>query len=69
MRITVDRDLCVGAGQCVLSAPETFELSEMDGLVVLRSAPSGHDVPGNLREAVRQCPSGALSLAEATGDR
>jgi ferredoxin len=62
MRIIVNRQLCIGSGQCVLSAPELFDQSDDDGLVLLRvhRADATHEV----RAAVDVCPSGALSLAE-----
>ncbi|MCZ9347247.1 ferredoxin, partial [Streptomyces sp. TRM76130] len=33
MKINVDRSRCVGAGQCVLTAPALFDQGEEDGLV------------------------------------
>ena len=34
MRITADRDACVGSGQCVLTEPDVFDQDD-DGLVTL----------------------------------
>lgn len=60
-RITVRRDLCIGAGQCVLAAPAVFDQGD-DGLVRL---PASRPEPApEVLEAVRLCPSGALSLAD-----
>ncbi|HXA62668.1 MAG TPA: ferredoxin, partial [Streptosporangiaceae bacterium] len=40
MTAVADKDVCVGAGMCVLTAPELFDQDD-DGLVaVLRSDPS-----------------------------
>ncbi|HKS49524.1 MAG TPA: (4Fe-4S)-binding protein [Amycolatopsis sp.] len=62
MRIVADTDVCVGAGQCVLTDPEVFDQSEDDGtVIVLVEHPK--DL-GKAEEAVRICPSGALSLVE-----
>jgi ferredoxin len=58
--IVVNRELCVGSGQCVLVAPRTFDQSD-DGLVLLRSPDPD---PRDARNAVELCPSGALSLTE-----
>jgi ferredoxin len=57
--INVDRNVCIGAGNCVIAAPETFQLDE-DGLVVLTDS----DVSSSdaLDEAERNCPSGAIRL-------
>lgn len=38
MRITVDQDKRVGAGQCVFAAPEDFDQRDWDGVVVLLDA-------------------------------
>ncbi|MET9145414.1 ferredoxin [Streptomyces sp. NPDC004042] len=61
-RVRADRDRCVGAGQCVLAAPAVFDQDEEDGLVrVLAERPPASRADA-VREAVRACPSGALTL-------
>ncbi|MEO3873890.1 ferredoxin [Nonomuraea sp. B12E4] len=35
MKVTVDRELCVGSGQCVLSTAQVFDQRDEDGAVVL----------------------------------
>jgi ferredoxin len=63
MRIKADRDVCVGAGQCVLTEPGVFDQGD-DGLVrLLVESPDG-TAARTARMAVDLCPSGALSLAE-----
>jgi ferredoxin len=64
MRIVADRDVCVGAGQCVLSEPKVFDQSDEDGIVVLRTEHPDTEFEENVRTAVNICPSGALSIAE-----
>ncbi|MET9021715.1 ferredoxin [Actinopolymorpha sp. NPDC004070] len=63
MRINVDRDICCGAGMCVLTAPDIFEQSDEDGLVVLLRQPDAAeaDIAG---EATQLCPSGAITVAD-----
>lgn len=59
--VIIDRDLCVGTGQCVLAAPRFFDQDDREGLVLLREdAPEEFD--DRVREAVRNCPTSALSL-------
>ena len=58
---TVDRDRCIGAGNCVLNAPELFDQDD-DGLVVLLDG-AGADGPAAAR-AVASCPSRALRRVE-----
>ncbi|MCM2410694.1 MULTISPECIES: ferredoxin [unclassified Streptomyces] len=62
MRIAADRDLCIGAGLCVLSAGEVFDHDD-DGLtVVLAEVPDEAQYEA-VREAAALCPSGALTLS------
>ena len=58
MRVRADRELCVGSGQCELLAPEVFEVDD-DGAVRVLEEP---DDEGAVRDAVSQCPTGALAL-------
>jgi ferredoxin len=62
VKIAADTDRCVGAGQCVLIAPDVFDQGEDDGLVVvLDTEPvSGHRA--TVLEAVELCPARALSV-------
>jgi ferredoxin len=61
MRIAADRDLCIGAGMCVVSAPAVFDQDDDDGLVVLLAAEPADSDLAAVREAIALCPSGALS--------
>ncbi len=62
MRITIDRERCIGAGMCALTAPAVFDQDTADGRVVPldRSPASEHHAA--VREAVLMCPSGAIAL-------
>jgi ferredoxin len=64
MRVSIDEDGCVGAGQCVLAAPDVFDQRDEDGIVVLLDeapAPHLHDAT---REAAALCPALVIHLAE-----
>jgi ferredoxin len=62
MAIVVQRDACVGAGQCALVAPDVFDQDD-DGIVtVLQDNPSGSDLEAAVK-AVRLCPARAISIA------
>ncbi|MEU0744476.1 ferredoxin [Streptomyces sp. NPDC006134] len=63
MKIAADTDRCVGAGQCVRTAPELFDQGEDDGLVVVLDAEPGEALLPAAGEAVDLCPARALSLA------
>ncbi|MEU6050214.1 (4Fe-4S)-binding protein [Streptomyces xanthochromogenes] len=63
MRVSADREVCVGAGLCALTAPAVFDQGD-DGLVdVLTPDPDRAQQPA-ARQAVNLCPSGAVSITE-----
>lgn len=67
MRLNADTDLCVGAGQCVLTEPTVFDQHD-DGVVMLViNRPEGAAAQ-RARRAAALCPSGALSVTEEVGD-
>jgi ferredoxin len=63
VKVTADRDVCISAGNCVMSAGAVFDQDE-DGIVMVLvdEVPEGEE--DHAREAVRLCPSQALSLIE-----
>ena len=61
MRVKVNRDLCVGLGNCVALAPSVFELDEEDKAVVLESASVDDDA---LLEAAESCPYDAIIISD-----
>ena len=62
MRIEADRDMCIGAGNCVLAAETVFDQDDDAMVVVLQEQPEGADAEA-ARQAVDACPSGALGIA------
>lgn len=61
MNITVDRDVCVGAGQCALIAGELFDQDD-DGLVeLLEPEPDASQEP-LARRAAGLCPARAITV-------
>jgi ferredoxin len=61
MKITVDRGRCVGAGQCVLAAPELFDQDD-DGIVTLLEAAPAAEGGAGARDAALLCPAAAISV-------
>ncbi|MFC9735413.1 ferredoxin [Streptomyces roseolus] len=66
MRISIDPDICMGAGQCALVSPDVFTQDD-DGFGLV--LPGREDGAGGtlVREAARACPVQAISLREARG--
>ena len=63
-KITIDRTLCVGFGDCVDAAPDAFEL-DGEGIAVFVK-PETVD-PDQLIEACRICPVDALIVVDEEG--
>ena len=62
MRVAVDQDKCIAAGQCVAAAPDVFDQREEDGVVVLVNAtPDAADEDG-VRQAAAVCPALAIQV-------
>jgi ferredoxin len=61
LQVHADREVCIGAGMCVLSAGTVFDQDD-DGIVVVLDEHPADTV--EVRDAVANCPSGALSLTQ-----
>ena len=61
MKVSADRDVCVCAGMCVMTAPEVFDQDD-DGTVLLLTGEVPEGEQNRVRDAVNLCPSGALRL-------
>lgn len=62
MGVVVNKDACVGAGQCALVAPDVFDQDD-DGIVLLLEPdPEGALLDAATR-AVRLCPARAIALS------
>jgi ferredoxin len=64
MKITVDRDRCVGSVYCQRIAPATFDLGD-DGIAVVLDADVTGPQAAAAREAEADCPSMAISVEES----
>jgi ferredoxin len=67
MKVIADLEVCIGAGVCVLTAPDVFDQGTDDGLVRVLVAEVPAAEERLVREAVDLCPSAALSIAEDEG--
>lgn len=62
-QIQVDRDSCIGSGNCVEAAPRSFALDD-DGVAVHLGA---RDSRGAIDAAIASCPAAAI-IASSEGD-
>ncbi len=66
MKVHADRDVCIQAGNCVMVADTLFDQDD-DGIVVVLVDPDSQvpaDEEDKAREAVKLCPSQALSIVD-----
>ncbi|MGD9793787.1 MAG: ferredoxin [Acidimicrobiia bacterium] len=63
--VSIDRELCMGAGLCVMYAPDTFD---QDDAVKAVFKPDTIDSIDAVRVAVEACPTGAITLNVPAND-
>jgi len=61
LRLEIDRDLCVGFGDCIDAAPDAFELDDEGIAVFTRPGCASRE---ELLEACRSCPVDAITARE-----
>ena len=60
MDIAVDRERCVGSGQCVMRMPDVFTSDDAEGLVeLIDPAGAGHDA-ADVDDVAFSCPAQAI---------
>ncbi len=64
MKIRIHQDKCIGAGHCVLAAPDVFDQNEDDGIVVLLDDQPAAARHAAARSAARACPVLAIEIVE-----
>lgn len=64
MRVAVDQDKCIAAGQCVASAPGVFDQRDSDGVVVLVKAAPDAAEEDDVRRAAGACPALAIQIQD-----
>ncbi len=63
MKVVVDYDKCKSNAVCMGVAPEVFEVRD-DGFLYLLTEEPPQELRPKLEEAVRTCPTQAISLAD-----
>ncbi len=62
MRVAIDQQKCVGAGQCVFAAPEVFDQRDEDAIVVLLDDDPPESERANISDAIAACPVAAIAF-------
>lgn len=63
VRVSIDRDKCVGYGNCMTVLPDVFELAD-DGIAYVRVPEVAETLRQRVELAVRLCPAGAVILTD-----
>jgi ferredoxin len=57
--VEIDRDACMGSGNCVFWAPAVFDLDD-EGVAAVRGSVAGHEE--EVRSAAKNCPTSAIRI-------
>lgn len=57
--VEIDRDACMGSGNCVFWAPDVFDLDD-EGVAAVRGPVAGHEE--EVRLAAKNCPTSAIRI-------
>ena len=63
MRVEADRDACISAGNCVMTAGEVFDQDD-DGIVEVLVPEVSAEDEAKVDQAVKLCPASALRLVD-----
>lgn len=66
MKVKVDRESCIGIGNCVAIAPTVFKLDDQNKVVVLDSGSVDEET---LMEAAKSCPENAIIVEDDDGNQ
>jgi ferredoxin len=64
MRVIVDKEVCIGAGNCVRTAPDVFDQDE-EGFVELLDDNPPSELDEDVLLARRLCPARAITVKES----
>ncbi|WP_354698565.1 Ferredoxin-2 [Paraconexibacter sp. AEG42_29] len=64
MKIILDTNLCEAHGDCVLAAPDIFDLDDDDNVATMLIAEPGEEYRTQLEEAARMCPVAAIRIED-----
>ena len=66
MKVSVDSERCQGHTLCAMIAPDSFELSDIDGSSSAVNEVVPADQEDKVREAAHSCPEQAIMITDET---
>ena len=64
MKVIVDTSICEAHGDCVLAAPEVFDLDDEDNVVRVLQQEPGEELRDQVEEAEQMCPVSAIRIED-----
>jgi len=64
MKVVVDTEKCVAAGNCVAAAMDVFDQRDEDGIVVLLNEHPPQELAEDVRNAAAVCPALAIRIED-----
>jgi ferredoxin len=64
MKVIVDLDVCQAHGDCVVAAPEIFDLGEEDDVVTVINPEPGEELRAAAERAEQDCPVTAIRIED-----
>jgi ferredoxin len=61
--LTIDRDRCMGSGQCTFYAPHTFDLDDLSIAIIVEEDGDSDD---KVQMAIDVCPTRAIARSAAS---
>jgi ferredoxin len=63
MHVTVDLGACQGHGVCHMSAPDVFELDDLDGHAIVVTDPVPAELEDDAQLGADSCPERAIAVS------
>jgi ferredoxin len=63
MKVSINRDLCIGCGACPSIVSDVFELDD-EGLAYVKNNEYNEEKKEEIIDAKESCPTGAISTEE-----
>lgn len=64
MKVIVDLDVCEAHGDCVLAAPEIFDLGDDDDVVTVTQPEPPEELRAKAEQAAADCPVAAIEIQD-----
>jgi len=64
VKIKIDVEKCIGAGNCVMWSPEVFDQRDEDGIVIVLDDSPAESLHESVRAAAASCPASVIVLED-----